>query len=89
MMWWTTTAGLSAPLYCEHVRSTADGGATCPFPYYDASSRRSQLDHTIPYPHGPTEADNLGPPCPRHHYVKTHGGIYVPDNRKTLGLGAA
>jgi len=46
---------------------------TCIFPYCDGNSRKSQLDHTIPYPHGPTTAENLGPPCRRHHNVKTHG----------------
>lgn len=46
---------------------------TCLFPYCDFNARKCQGDHTIPYPHGPTEADNLGPPCPLHHNVKTHG----------------
>jgi len=45
----------------------------CPFPYCDFDARKSQQDHTIPYPRGQTTADNLGPPCPRHHNVKTHG----------------
>jgi len=46
----------------------------CIFPYCDRDSRKTaQLDHTLAYPHGQTEADNLGPPCDRHHRVKTHG----------------
>jgi hypothetical protein len=47
--------------------------ATCVFPYCDYDARRCQLDHTIPYPRGQTEADNLGPMCLPHHLVKTHG----------------
>ena len=45
----------------------------CMFPFCNFDARKAQLDHSIPYPHGPTEADNLGPPCPKHHNVKTHG----------------
>ena len=45
----------------------------CVFPFCDRDARKCQLDHTIPWPHGPTEADNLGPLCQRHHNVKTHG----------------
>lgn len=46
---------------------------TCVFPYCDGDARRCQLDHSIPYPLGRTEADNLGPMCLQHHLVKTHG----------------
>jgi hypothetical protein len=45
----------------------------CVFPFCDRPARKCQLDHTIPWPHGPTAADNLGPLCQRHHNVKTHG----------------
>ncbi len=30
------------------------------------------LDHTIAWPTGSTEASNLGPLCRRHHRLKTH-----------------
>lgn len=46
---------------------------TCCFPYCDADSLKSQIDHTIPYPRGDTEGANLGPPCAHRHNVKTHG----------------
>ena len=45
----------------------------CPFPFCDFDARKAQLDHSIPYPRGQTTAENLGPPCPLHHNVKTHG----------------
>ena len=31
------------------------------------------LDHTVPYPHGHTCADNLGGGCRHHHLFKTAG----------------
>ena len=33
------------------------------------------LDHTIAWPTGSTEASNLGPLCRRHHRLKTHFGF--------------
>lgn len=35
-------------------------------------SRTTDLDHVIPFPHGQTSPDNLGPLCRRHHRLKTH-----------------
>jgi hypothetical protein len=37
----------------------------------------SELDHTVPYPTGPTAAHNLGPLCKRHHLLKTHARYRV------------
>jgi Domain of unknown function (DUF222) len=46
----------------------------CPFPYCSRSSRRSQGDHTVPWPTGTTSVDNLSPPDTKHHRAKTHAG---------------
>ena len=45
----------------------------CVFPYCDRPARSCQLDHTVPYPHGPTSTANLGPLCVHHHQIKTDG----------------
>jgi hypothetical protein len=45
----------------------------CVFPYCDRTARDCQLDHTVPYPHGPTTTSNLGPLCVHHHQIKTDG----------------
>jgi len=58
--------------------------AMCRFPGCRARARRCDLDHTTPYPHGPTSADNLHVLCRRHHRVKHEGGWRVealPGNR--------
>jgi hypothetical protein len=58
--------------------------AMCRFPGCRAQARRCDLDHTTPYPHGPTSADNLHVLCRRHHRVKHDGGWRVealPGNR--------
>jgi hypothetical protein len=44
---------------------------TCILPVCGQPAHRCQLDHTTPYPHGPTTATNLGPPCGPHHDLKT------------------
>jgi hypothetical protein len=46
---------------------------TCRFPGCNRHARSCQCDHTIPWPHGPTCACNLGCLCTRHHRLKTHG----------------
>ena len=38
------------------------------------------LDHTTPYPHGRTDADNLGPLCRAHHNLKTHHGYALANH---------
>jgi hypothetical protein len=50
------------------------------FPYASATSRKLELDHTIPYrppddggPPGQTRVGNLAPLTRRHHRIKTHG----------------
>jgi hypothetical protein len=44
----------------------------CRFPGCHQPALRCDLDHTIPWPQGPTSAANLGPLCRRHHNLKTH-----------------
>jgi len=45
-----------------------DGGCTQPI----CGNPRVDLDHNIPYPHGPTSAGNLRSRCRHHHHLKQH-----------------
>jgi hypothetical protein len=45
----------------------------CIFPGCNVPSNRCDLDHRIPWPKGPTSADNLAPLCRRHHQLKHDG----------------
>lgn len=45
----------------------------CRFPNCTTPAERSDKDHDLPLPEGPTEADNLKSLCRRHHRIKTHG----------------
>jgi hypothetical protein len=47
---------------------------TCRFPGCDEPAYRCDLDHTIPYPVGPTCASNLTCLCRKHHLLKTFWG---------------
>jgi hypothetical protein len=44
----------------------------CPAPGCTAQAIHDEVDHTVPWPAGPTEQGNLSPPCSRHHHAK-HG----------------
>lgn len=55
----------------RHVR-LRDG--TCRFPGCEVPARECDLDHLIPFPAGPTSADNLNALCRRHHRLKHDGG---------------
>ncbi|MDV3129474.1 HNH endonuclease [Mycobacterium sp. 21AC1] len=44
---------------------------TCRFPGCDAPVQVSDIDHTVPYPHGPTHPSNGKLYCRSHHLVKT------------------
>ncbi len=44
--------------------------ARCCAPACGAQAITSEIDHTIPYPAGPTSEGNLGPACARHHHAK-------------------
>lgn len=48
---------------------------TCRWPPCTSPADRCDHDHTIPTPHGPTTASNLGNSCRRHHRAKTHAGF--------------
>lgn len=44
--------------------------ATCDAPGCQAQAISADLDHTVPYPGGPTDECNLGPKCRTHHRCK-------------------
>ena len=44
---------------------------TCRFPGCDEPATHCDLDHTIPYPRGATQASNLKCLCRKHHLLKT------------------
>ena len=44
--------------------------ATCTAPGCQAQAIHADLDHTIPYPDGPTDECNIGPKCRHDHRVK-------------------
>lgn len=48
---------------------------TCRFPNCDVPAEVCDIDHTIPWPWGPTHASNLKAVCRKHHLLKTfwHG----------------
>lgn len=61
---------------------------TCRFPGCDRPAQTCDLDHTVPYPAGPTHASNLKAYCRTHHLLKTFyagpGGwseVQLPDGR--------
>ena len=56
----------------------------CRHPGCQRPAAHCELDHTIPYPHGPTNANNLWAGCAHHHRLKHHAGWRVtqrPDAR--------
>lgn len=66
----------------ERVRLTHP---TCVFPWCSRPARRCDLDHGVPWPHGPTAEDNLAPLCRFHHRLKTHGRcLYTRLDETTL-----
>jgi hypothetical protein len=44
---------------------------TCRWPGCDEPAARCQIDHTVPYPLGPTHPSNNKMYCPHHHLLKT------------------
>lgn len=44
---------------------------TCRFPDCDRPAEFADIDHTVPYPLGPTHASNLKCLCRKHHLLKT------------------
>ncbi|HEY2176689.1 MAG TPA: DUF222 domain-containing protein, partial [Mycobacteriales bacterium] len=57
-----------APL-ADHVRARDH---TCRFPGCRQPATTADLDHTTPYPTGPTTATNLAALCRHHHRLKHH-----------------
>ncbi len=55
----------------EFVRMRA---MTCMFPGCDHPATGCDVDHTIPWPVGPTHPGNLSPKCRKHHLLKTFYG---------------
>ncbi len=47
---------------------------TCRFPGCDEPAHHCDIDHTIAYPAGPTQASNLKCLCRKHHLIKTFWG---------------
>jgi hypothetical protein len=44
---------------------------TCRWPGCEQPAQRSDIDHTVPYPAGPTHPSNNKPYCRTHHLIKT------------------
>jgi hypothetical protein len=44
---------------------------TCRWPGCDKPAQKSDIDHTVPYPLGPTHPSNTKPYCRTHHLIKT------------------
>ena len=49
----------------------------CTTPACNAQALSCDLDHTVPYPDGPTDQCNLNPKCRRHHRTKQAPGWNV------------
>jgi len=47
---------------------------TCRFPYCDAPAEVCDVDHSVPWPYGPTHASNLKLLCRHHHLLKSFYG---------------
>ena len=60
----------------RHVRAAHP---RCTYPACEQPARRSELDHVLPYPLGPTSVDNLRPRCKRHHLLKHHPEVTVDE----------
>jgi hypothetical protein len=62
------TATYSPPAAMARLVEARD--ATCRFPGCTVTAQRCDLDHTTPFPAGPTAVNNLGALCRRHHRLK-------------------
>lgn len=59
------------------ARQVRSRDGTCRFPGCSQPARRTQIDHVVPAPVGPTEPPNLMCLCASHHRFKHHGGWSV------------
>ncbi|HET6736491.1 HNH endonuclease signature motif containing protein, partial [Mycobacterium sp.] len=60
---------------------------TCRWPGCDKPAQKCDIDHTKPWPDGPTHASNNKPYCRIHHLIKTFCGWFdeqLPDGRIVL-----
>lgn len=63
------------PKHLERFVRTRD--ITCIEPSCDRDARTAQLDHLVPYPHGPTAEGNIAAECTPAHARKTRGSASV------------
>jgi hypothetical protein len=56
---------------------------TCRWPGCQVAAQRCDLDHTVPFPKGPTSDDNLVALCRRHHRLKTLAGF---ETKQSFGV---
>jgi hypothetical protein len=54
---------------------------TCRFPGCDRPAQLCDLDHTVPYPLGPTHPSNLKCLCRKHHLLKTFWASWHDEQR--------
>ncbi|OBA64075.1 hypothetical protein A5647_03155 [Mycobacterium sp. 1100029.7] len=54
---------------------------TCRFPNCDRPAEFCDIDHTIPYPFGPTHPSNLKCVCRKHHLLKTFWTAWRDEQR--------
>jgi hypothetical protein len=54
---------------------------TCRFPNCDRPAEVCDIDHTIPYPFGPTHPSNLKCLCRKHHLLKTFWTAWRDEQR--------
>ena len=59
------------------VRHIINRDRTCPHPSCTQPAARGDIDHTTPWPTGPTHPANLSPPCRRHHQYKQHKAVHL------------
>jgi len=61
---WQRDVGYGVPAFCDA-------------PGCNAQAQHCDLDHSVPYPDGPSCQCNLGPKCRRHHRAKQSPGWKV------------
>ena len=54
------------------ARHVIDRDQYCVHPGCRRPAANCELDHRVPWPQGPTSAENLQPLCKRHHHLKHH-----------------
>ncbi|WP_344744020.1 HNH endonuclease signature motif containing protein [Nesterenkonia aethiopica] len=72
-----TYTGRYAPARLRDAIIFRDG--VCQAPGCTIPAQRCDLDHRLPYPTGPTSGPNLQALCRRHHRLKSHGLLTLPE----------